>query len=127
MATIRYSIRQKKWTVTWKVRGATFHHECTSEEAALSFSEVQRTISQKEKERFTQTKPIRKSITIRELFEHHFSLCSKRPVTIKEDLYHARTLLEFIRKQANSIHNSKRNSGILQIQESIWYGSIHHP
>ena len=45
MATIRYSIRQKKWTVTWKVRGATFHPECTSKEAALSFSEIQRTIS----------------------------------------------------------------------------------
>lgn len=104
MATIRYSIRQKKWTVTWKVRGATFHHECTSEEAALSFSEIQRTISQKEKERFTQTKPIRKSITIRELFEHHFSLCSKRPVTIKQDLYHARSLLQSIgNKQVASI------------------------
>ena len=104
MATIRYSIRQKKWTVTWKVRGATFHHECTSEEAALSFSEIQRTISQKEKARFTQTKPAHKSITIRELFDHHFNQCSKRPVTIKQDLYHARTLLEFIgNKQVASI------------------------
>lgn len=104
MATIRYSMRQKKWIVTWKVRGATFHHECASEESALSFSEVQRTISQKEKERFTQTKPIRKSITIRELFEHHFSLCSKRPVTIKQDLYHARPLLQSLgTKQVASI------------------------
>ena len=104
MATIRYSMRQKKWIVTWKVRGATFHHECASEESALSFSEIQRTISQKEKERFTQTKPIRKSITIRELFEHHFSLCSKRPVTIKQDLYHARPLLQSLgTKQVASI------------------------
>ena len=104
MTTIRYSMRQKKWIVTWKVRGATFHHECASEESALSFSEVQRTISQKEKERFTQTKPIRKSITIRELFEHHFSLCSKRPVTIKQDLYHARPLLQSLgTKQVASI------------------------
>ena len=104
MATIRYSIRQKKWTVTWKVRGATFHHECASEESALSFSEIQRTISQKEKARFTQTKPAHKSITIRELFDHHFNQCSKRPVTIKQDLYHARILLEFIgNKQVASI------------------------
>ena len=44
MATIRYSMRQKKWIVTWKVRGVTFHHECASEESALSFSEIQRTI-----------------------------------------------------------------------------------
>ena len=104
MATIRYSMRQKKWIVTWKVRGATFHHECASEESALSFSEIQRTISQKEKERFTQTKPIRKSITIRELFDHHFSLCSKRPITIKQDLYHARPLLQSLgTKQVASI------------------------
>lgn len=89
-------MRQKKWIVSWKVRGATFHHECTSKESALSFSEIQRTISQKEKERFTQTKTAHKSITIRELFDHHFSLCSKRPVTIKQDIYHARPLLEFL-------------------------------
>ena len=104
MATIRYSMRQRKWIVTWKVRGATFHHECASEESALSFSEIQRTISQKEKDRFTQTKPIRKSITIRELFDHHFSLCSKRPITIKQDLYHARPLLQSLgTKQVASI------------------------
>ena len=123
MATIRYSIRQKKWTVTWKVRGATFHHECTSEEAALSFSEIQRTISQKEKERFTQTKPIRKSITIRELFEHHFSLCSKRPVTIKQDVYHARPLVEFMenrpvssitQKEILAFCKSQKMSGMAQ-------------
>ena len=127
MATIRYSIRQKKWTVTWKVRGATFHPECTSKEAALSFSEIQRTISQKEKERFTQTRPIRKSITIRELFEHHFSLCSKRPVTIKQDLYHARTLLEFIgNKQVASI-TQKEILAFCKSQKASGYGSIHHP
>ena len=116
-------MRQKKWIVTWKVRGATFHHECASEESALSFSEIQRTISQKEKERFTQTKPIRKSITIRELFDHHFSLCSKRPITIKQDLYHARSLLQSIgNKQVASITQkeilafckSQKASGIAQ-------------
>lgn len=123
MATIRYSMRQKKWIVTWKVRGATFHHECASEESALSFSEIQRTISQKEKERFTQTKPIRKSITIRELFDHHFSLCSKRPVTIKQDVYHARPLLEFMenrpvssitQKEILAFCKSQKMSGMAQ-------------
>lgn len=109
--------------MTWKVRGATFHHECASEESALSFSEIQRTISQKEKERFTQTKPIRKSITIRELFDHHFSLCSKRPVTIKQDVYHARPLLGFMenrpvssitQKEILAFCKSQKMSGMAQ-------------
>ena len=104
MATIRYSTRQKKWIVTWKVRGAVFHHECASEKAAFLFSEAQRIIMQKEKERFEKIRSVSKSITIRELFDHYFNLCSKRPVTIKQDLYHARTLLEFIgNKQVASI------------------------
>ena len=109
--------------MTWKVRGATFHHECASEESALSFSEIQRTISQKEKERFTQTKPIRKSITIRELFDHHFSLCSKRPITIKQDLYHARPLLQSLgtkqvasitQKEILAFSKSQKASGLAQ-------------
>ena len=117
-------MRQRKWIVTWKVRGVTFHHECTSEESALSFSEIQRTISQKEKERFTQTKPARKrGITIRELFDHHFSLCSKRPVTIKQDVYHARPLLEFMgnrpvssitQKEILTFCKSQKMSGMAQ-------------
>ena len=43
-------------------------------------------------------------ITIRKLFDHHFSLCSKRPITIKQDLYHARPLLQSLgTKQVASI------------------------
>lgn len=116
-------MRQRKWIVTWKVRGATFHRECASEESALSFSEVQRTISQGEKERFTQTKSTRKSITIRELFDHHFGLCSKRPVIIKQDLYHARPLLQSLgtrqvasitQKEILAFYKSQKTSGLAQ-------------
>lgn len=38
MATVRYSIRQKKWIVTWKSHGASLRHDCDSEQAALTVS-----------------------------------------------------------------------------------------
>ena len=95
MATIRYSIRQKRWMVTWRSHGTVFQHMCDSEETALAFSEVQRTISRKEKELFVQSQLKIKSITIRELFDQHFLLCLKNPTTIKQDLYHAKSILNF--------------------------------
>ena len=65
-------------------------------------------------------------ITIRKLFDHHFSLCSKRPVTIKQDVYHARPLVEFMENRPVSSITQK-NSGLLQIPENVWHGPIHHP
>lgn len=62
-------------------------------------------------------------ITIRKLFDHHFSLCSKRPVTIKQDVYHARPLLEFmenrpvssiIQKEILAFCKSQKMSGMAQ-------------
>lgn len=75
MATVRYSIRQKKWIVTWKSHGASLRHECDSEQAALTFSQIQETISHKEL--LLRAPKRRKSISVRELFDLHFLRCSK--------------------------------------------------
>ena len=62
-------------------------------------------------------------ITIRKLFDHHFSLCSKRPVTIKQDVYHARPLLGFMenrpvssitQKEILAFCKSQKMSGMAQ-------------
>lgn len=62
-------------------------------------------------------------ITIRKLFDHHFSLCSKRPVTIKQDVYHARPLVEFMenrpvssitQKEILAFCKSQKMSGMAQ-------------
>ena len=62
-------------------------------------------------------------ITIRKLFYHHFSLCSKRPVTIKQDVYHARPLVEFMenrpvssitQKEILAFCKSQKMSGMAQ-------------
>ena len=104
MATIRYSIRQKRWMVTWRSQGTLLQHMCDSEEAALAFSEAQKTISIKEKGLSAQSQVKTKSITIRELFDRHFILCSKSPITIKQDMYHAKSILNFLgNKKINSI------------------------
>lgn len=95
MATIRYSIRQKKWMVSWRTQGMSFQHTCKSEEDAHIFIEVQETISRKERELFSRKQYKKKSITVKELFDQHFLLCSKSPLTIKQDLYHAKPILHF--------------------------------
>ncbi len=62
-------------------------------------------------------------ITIRKLFDHHFRLCSKRPVTIKQDVYHARPLVEFMenrpvssitQKEILAFCKSQKMSGMAQ-------------
>ena len=108
MATIRYSMRQKKWIVTWKVRGATFHHECASEESALSFSEIQRTISQKREGTVhaNQAHPQK---------HHHPGTVRSplQPVLKTSDNNQAgslsrQTSAPIPRNQASSVHNSKK-------------------
>lgn len=99
MATVRYSIRQKKWIVTWKSHGASLRHECDSEQAALTFSQIQETISHKEL--LLRAPKRRKSISVRELFDLHFLRCSKSSITIKQDMYHAKPLLDFFSRRSS--------------------------
>ena len=106
MATVRYSIRQKKWIVTWKSHGASLRHECDSEQAALTFSQIQETIFHKELLLRTPKRQ-RKSISVRELFDLHFLRCTKIRRTIKQDMYHAKPLLDFFaRKMSSSINRA---------------------
>ena len=100
MATVRYSIRQKKWIVTWKSHGASLRHDCDSEQAALTFSQIQETISHKEI-LLRAPKRQRKSISVRELFDLHFLRCSKSSITIKQDMYHAKPLLDFFSRRSS--------------------------
>ena len=100
MATVRYSIRQKKWIVTWKSHGSSLRHECDSEQTALTFSRVQETISRKELI-LRSPKRQRKSISVRELFDLHFLRCTKSPLTIKQDRYHAKPLLDFFSRRSS--------------------------
>ena len=100
MATVRYSIRKKKWIVTWKSHGTSLRHECDSEQAALTFSQIQETIFHKEF--FLRApKKQRKSISVRELFDLHFLRCSKSSITIKQDMYHAKPLLDFFSRRSS--------------------------
>ena len=99
MATVRYSIRQKKWIVTWKSHGASLRHDCDSEQAALTVSRIQETISRKEL--LLGALKRRKSISVRELFDLHFLRCTKSPLTIKQDMYHANPLLDFFSRQSS--------------------------
>ena len=99
MATVRYSIRQKKWIVTWKSHGASLRHECDSEQAALTFSQIQETISHREL--LLRAPKRRKSISVRELFDLHFLRCSKSLITIKQDMYHAKPLLDFFSRRSS--------------------------
>lgn len=106
MATVRYSIRQKKWIVSWKSHGVSLRHECDSEQAALTFSRIQETISRKEL-LLRVPKRQRKSISVRELFDLHFLRCTKSRLTIKQDTYHAKPLLDFFaRKMSSSINRA---------------------
>ncbi len=106
MATVRYSIRQKKWIVTWKSHGTSLRHECDSEQAALTFSQIQETIFRKEL-LLRSPKRQRKSISVRELFDLHFLRCTKSRLTIKQDMYHAKPLLDFFaRKMSSSINRA---------------------
>lgn len=108
MATVRYSIRQKKWIVTWKSHGTSLRHECDSEQAALTFSQIQETIFRKEL-LLRSPKRQRKSISVRELFDRHFLRCTKSRLTIKQDMYHAKPLLDFFaRKMSSSINRALR-------------------
>ena len=106
MATVRYSIRKKKWIVTWKSHGTSLRHECDSEQAALTFSQIQETIFHKELLLRTPKRQ-RKSISVRELFDLHFLRCTKSRLTIKQDMYHAKPLLDFFaRKMSSSINRA---------------------
>ena len=100
MATVRYSIRKKKWIVTWKSHGTSLRHECDSEQAALTFSQIQETIFHKELLLRTPKRQ-RKSISVRELFDLHFLRCTKSRLTIKQDMYHAKPLLDFFSRRSS--------------------------
>ena len=90
---------RKKWIVTWKSHGASLRHDCDSEQAALTVSRIQETISRKEL--LLGALKRRKSISVRELFDLHFLRCTKSPLTIKQDMYHAKPLLDFFSRQSS--------------------------
>ena len=98
MATIRYSSRQKKWIVVWKSRGMTFRQECSSENEAKAFSDAQETISRKEREVLIRRRR-KKDMTVKELFDRHFLLCSKSTLTIEQDRHHSKILVIFFGKK----------------------------
>ena len=121
MATIRYSMRQKKWIVTWKVRGATFHHECSfvlrNPEDHIPKREGTVHANQAHPQKHHHPGTVRSPL---------------QPVLKTSDNNQAgslsrQTSAPIPRNQASSVHNSKRNSGFLQIPESIWSGPIHDP
>lgn len=116
MATVRYSIRQKKWIVTWKSQGASLRHECDSEQAPLTFSQIQETISRKEL-LLRSPKRQRKSISVRELFDLHFLRCTKSRLTIKQDMYHAKPLLDFFAHKMSSSITRADISAFCSIQK----------
>lgn len=118
MATVRYSIRKKKWIVTWKSHGTSLRHECDSEQAALTFSQIQETIFHKELLLRTPKRQ-RKSISVRELFDLHFLRCSKSSITIKQDMYHAKPLLDFFSRRSSLSITRADISAFCSIQKQV--------